>query len=511
MIDFNKRAFWHFTLKDILTIISSVAIPIALAIYSAIGSQQQKREAEKTRQFDLEQAEKLRQRTLYDEFLNNIYKLDKDDYLSDTKNPWAFANAYYRAAHRQWDTIRKADVLQFLKEKQLIGRNNCSNGCRTTNLNDIIRLNKLNFDNVHLASETGVLNQLDLECVSFDQVSMSNAVFSFASLNGVSFDGGRLDKVKFDDSSLLCASFNGVNLSGVDFGNSDLAGAHFSNTDLSGAKITEDQIKQAYFHNVTMPNGVKRETISSTTTKKPIIQTTTTTIKTKMSTTTSSSTTTTTMMTTTTSTKTSTTTTTSASTSTTTSTSTTSTTTLTTTTTTTTSSIIDYVFTPSPASCNNILTTSCTTTTTIIASCQSYEVSWNNHCYYLDGSSGSCIAGYSRATSAVLPCISSQFVGKTYRSTISDNCCVWTAATYVCFGLNSNCNSAEPFTSGPALGGGGGGSDLKAQECGSKREKSRGSARVRLEICATDQVCKMACEQDITCWVWSFSLSLKKS
>ncbi|CAF1173194.1 unnamed protein product [Adineta steineri] len=445
MIDFNKRAFWHFTLKDILTIISSVAIPIALAIYSAIGSQQQKREAEKTRQFDLEQAEKLRQRTLYDEFLNNIYKLDKDDYLSDTKNPWAFANAYYRAAHRQWDTIRKADVLQFLKEKQLIGRNNCSNGCRTTNLNDIIRLNKLNFDNVHLASETGVLNQLDLECVSFDQVSMSNAVFSFASLNGVSFDGGRVKLYP--------------------------------------------QRRQ----------------------KKPIIQTTTTTIKTKMSTTTSSSTTTTTMMTTTTSTKTSTTTTTSASTSTTTSTSTTSTTTLTTTTTTTTSSIIDYVFTPSPASCNNILTTSCTTTTTIIASCQSYEVSWNNHCYYLDGSSGSCIAGYSRATSAVLPCISSQFVGKTYRSTISDNCCVWTAATYVCFGLNSNCNSAEPFTSGPALGGGGGGSDLKAQECGSKREKSRGSARVRLEICATDQVCKMACEQDITCWVWSFSLSLKKS
>ncbi|CAF1370508.1 unnamed protein product [Adineta steineri] len=284
MVDLNKRAFWHFTFKDILTILCSAAIPIALAIYTAIGSQQQKREAEKTRQFDLEQAEKirefdlqqsaeLRQQTLYDEFLNNIYKLDKDDYLNDTKHPWAFANAYYRAAHRQWDTVRKADVLQFLKEKQLIGRNNCTNGCRTTNLDDIIRLNELDFDNVHLESQTGTLHQLNLQCVSFDQVSMSNAVFSFASLNGVSFDGARLDNVKFDGSSLRCADFNGANLTG----------AHFSNSDMTGAKLTEDQIKQAYFHNVIMPNGEKSETTSSTTTKNSIAQITTI-IETKMST-----------------------------------------------------------------------------------------------------------------------------------------------------------------------------------------------------------------------------------
>ncbi|CAF0933921.1 unnamed protein product [Adineta steineri] len=288
MVDLNKRSFWHFTFKDILAIISSVAIPIALAIYTSIGSEQQKKQAEKKQQFDFAQSRELRQQTLYDGFLNNIYKLDKDDYLNDTKNPWAFANAYYRAAHRQWDTIRKADVIQFLKEKQLIGRNNCTNGCKTTKLDDIIRLNELNFDKVHLASETGILNMLNLQCVSFEQVSMSNGEFSSVNLNGVSFDGARLDKVKFVDSSLICASFNGVNLSGADFGNSDLAGAHFSNSDMTGAKITEDQIKQAHFYNVTMPNGKKSEATSATTTKKPITQTTTVT-KTKMSTTTSSS------------------------------------------------------------------------------------------------------------------------------------------------------------------------------------------------------------------------------
>ncbi|CAF1538805.1 unnamed protein product [Adineta steineri] len=277
MLDLSKRSFWNFTLKDILIIISSVAIPIALAIYTAIGSQQQKQQAEKKQKFDLEQSTQLRQQTLYDEFLNNIYKLDKDGYLNDTKNPWAFANAYYRAAHRQWDTIRKADVIQFLKEKQLIGRNNCTNGCRTTKLDDIIRLNELNFDKVHLASETGVLNKLNLQCVSFDQVSMSNGEFSSVNLNGASFDGGRLDKVKFDGSSLLCASFNGVNLAGADFGNSNLTGAHFSNSDMTGVKITKDQMKQASFDNVIMSNGKKSEITSSTTTTSPITKPSTTT------------------------------------------------------------------------------------------------------------------------------------------------------------------------------------------------------------------------------------------
>ncbi|CAF1276551.1 unnamed protein product, partial [Adineta steineri] len=249
-----------------------------LAIYTSIGSAQQKQQAEKKQQFDFAQSKELRQQTLYDEFINNIYKLDKDGYLNDIKNPWAFANAYYRAAHRQWDTIRKADVIQFLKEKQLIGRNNCTNGCKTTKLDDIIRLSELNFDKVHLVSETGILNKLNLQCTSFEQVSMSNAEFTSVNLNGVSFDGARLDKAKFVDSSLLCASFIGANLTG----------AHFSNSDLSGVQMTEDQIKQAYFYNVTMPNGKKSEATSATTTKKPITQTTTI-IKTKISTTSSSS------------------------------------------------------------------------------------------------------------------------------------------------------------------------------------------------------------------------------
>ncbi len=95
----------------------------------------------------------------------------------------------------------------------------------------------------------------------------------------------------------------------------------------------------------------------------------------------------------------------------------------------------------------------CTTTTSLVASCQSYEVSWNNHCYYLDGSSGNCSTGYNLATNAVLRCIATQFIGKNYRSTVSSNCCIWTADTYECYGLDTQCNSAGPFTSAPVVNG----------------------------------------------------------
>ena len=97
-----------------------------------------------------------------------------------------------------------------------------------------------------------------------------------------------------------------------------------------------------------------------------------------------------------------------------------------------------------------------TTTTTPAGICQSYEVQWDNHCYYLDGSTGNCATGYALAPNAILATIAPQFVGKDYRSTVSGNCCIWTADTYEQFGFTyDRCNVPGPFTTGPVLGGAG--------------------------------------------------------
>ena len=251
----KKHPFWYFTLHDILTIICAAAVPIALGIYTVITTEQQQQQADQTRQSDLEQAAELRQQTLYDKFLNDFYNLDKDGHLNETKNPWAFANAYYRAAHRQLDVERKADVLHFLEEKQLIGRNKLAEKRMAMRLDDIIRLNELNFDNVHLISQTGSLNRLNLDYVSFNQVSMINARFSFVNLNEASFNWARLNYIKFYDSSLAYATFDTTELLQADFGNSNLTNTQFLNGNLSTAKLTQDQIQQAQFYNTIMPNG----------------------------------------------------------------------------------------------------------------------------------------------------------------------------------------------------------------------------------------------------------------
>lgn len=240
----TKGSFFELNCNDILTILCAAAVPIALGIYTAITYQQEQDQQQKMQELSLNQATEARRDKIYDTFLKNVYNLDKHGYLHPNQTPWAFANAYYRAAHRQLDANRKGDVLQFLKERQLIGRNNCTNTCGYKVDDDIIRLSELSFDHMNLSSQTGTLNRLDLTCVSFDQVSMNNVTFVFADLTGASFDKSRLIDVNFGNSSLVCASFNGTQFENVDFGVSDLTGAKFHGYDTSKLNLNEKQRAQ---------------------------------------------------------------------------------------------------------------------------------------------------------------------------------------------------------------------------------------------------------------------------
>lgn len=261
----ESNRFCKITIKDCLTLLIGSTIPVVIAVYTAVTNEQtekstkfaadeQKYIADERREFDLKQAAELYQQELYKNFLNDFYILHKDGELNESANPWAFANARYRAGHRVWDPIRKGQVLQFLKEKQLIGRQNCTTGCEIKDVEDIIRLNGLNFDNVNLSSETGDLYQLDLSCIKFDQISMRNAIFSNANLNGITFGNSRLNGAHFNDVSFKCAIFNGTELDGIDFRDSNLEGTWFINVNLSTAKLTPSQRERANFTNVIMPN-----------------------------------------------------------------------------------------------------------------------------------------------------------------------------------------------------------------------------------------------------------------
>lgn len=251
----HKKRFCQIKLRDILAILCSAAIPVALAVYTSINTQREQEETEKSWRLEINRQSDARRQLVFEMFINNIYKLDKDGYISDEKSPWAFANAFYRAAHRQLDPMRKGDLLQFLKERKLIGRQNCTDECQKKIQPDIIRLIALNFDDIQLISQTGLPGSINLDCILLEQVSMNNAAFSSVNMNGAVFEGGVLASVVFDNVNLACTVFDGTNLTGVDFGNSNLSGVVFSNVDLSGAKLTEEQQQQATFHNSRLPDG----------------------------------------------------------------------------------------------------------------------------------------------------------------------------------------------------------------------------------------------------------------
>jgi uncharacterized protein YjbI with pentapeptide repeats len=272
-----KTNYFKLTFKDLLTILTAVTVPIAIGIYTVVTTDQQtkaaklvaneqQRFADERRQFDFKQAAESQQQHLYNNFIDDIYQLHRDGELNDSQNPWAFANARFRALHRQLDGLRKAYVLQFLKEKQLIGRNPCQTGCEQRQLDDIIRLNELNFDGLKLLSENGKLNRLNFKCVEFDHVSLVNATITNVDLSGAIFHSSQLNGVNFTGSSLACATFNGTLLNGTNFGDSNLEGATFINVDRSTVILTAEQLRQSTFLNTIMSNGTILNKTSTTST-----------------------------------------------------------------------------------------------------------------------------------------------------------------------------------------------------------------------------------------------------
>ncbi|CAF1578252.1 unnamed protein product [Adineta steineri] len=243
----EKTKFWKLTLGELLTALCAAAVPIAVAIYTNNLSEQQ-RIANERREFDSKQADNLRQQQVYDQFLSDIYQLDKDGQLSGAAKPWALANARYWTANQQLSSQLKSDALIFLKRKGLIGLDCPTLSDDRQDRSDIIQLSGLNFDNIRLVSPTGDLSLLDMACVQFGQVSLVNASFYMTNLDGASFNGSRLIGAKFNSSSLEGVSFlNGADLNGVSFHNSNLRGAEFPNTTLAGVDFGNTDLTGAHF------------------------------------------------------------------------------------------------------------------------------------------------------------------------------------------------------------------------------------------------------------------------
>ena len=76
-------------------------------------------------------------------------------------------------------------------------------------------------------------------------------------------------------------------------------------------------------------------------------------------------------------------------------------------------------------------------------------MAFEGQCYYLDGTSGICLAGYAPAPFSVIESVGEDFAGKTYKTQVSGNCCILGSDPGSAWALYSLCNSPGIFPSGP--------------------------------------------------------------
>ncbi|CAF1398344.1 unnamed protein product [Didymodactylos carnosus] len=89
----QKENYFKLTFNELLSILCTATIPIAIIIYTTITRDQQTQAAKERSQFDLKQAAELQQQQIYNRFIDDIYTLHRDGELNDTAKPRAFANA----------------------------------------------------------------------------------------------------------------------------------------------------------------------------------------------------------------------------------------------------------------------------------------------------------------------------------------------------------------------------------------------------------------------------------
>ncbi len=161
---------------------------------------------------------------------------------------------------RGLDTTRKASVLHFLHESDLLDKNKL-----------IINLNGADLSDADLSGAD--LSGVDLSGVDLSGVELEGADLSGADLSGADLSGAILgvsyDQISFgrvanlSDADLSRALLSGADLSGTDLSGAILSRADLSDADLSNANLkdatgitTEELEKQAKsLQDATMPDG----------------------------------------------------------------------------------------------------------------------------------------------------------------------------------------------------------------------------------------------------------------
>jgi len=231
------------TLLDWLQLLGVIAIPIVVGFGTAFFTRQQAKTSEAN-------AETQQQEELLRTYFDKLSDLLLNKELSTNPNVQSIVRARTSAALHILNTARKAIVLRFLHDSDLLQYVKSflySLDLSNTDLNNI----DLSGANLTAANLSGAnlwrvnLSGANLSGANLSGANLTAANLTAADLSGADLSGAYLYTAKLNGADLRGADLRGADLSYADLSYADLRGADLSRADLSGASITPKQLEEA--------------------------------------------------------------------------------------------------------------------------------------------------------------------------------------------------------------------------------------------------------------------------
>ena len=197
-----------------------------------------------------QQEHEREQRLTFDNYIEDISKT----LLQSTDQPEKYRHIQSRTllALRTLDTQRKHEVILFLYQRDLLGKNQVD--LHGADLNHVQLTCPQDFHHLHLMGvhwSHAILSNCRLNSANFDQADLHHARFINCTLDHASFVHANLEQSEFISTSVRNVSFTSASLIQANFLGADVVqGNHFINADLYQANFTADQFEGKKFSTI---------------------------------------------------------------------------------------------------------------------------------------------------------------------------------------------------------------------------------------------------------------------